>query len=279
MRLVKFLLSVCAAVTMFGTAAAQQFESSASWLQGFDDWLSELTDVRAEDVQWSVGAGLGTTPDFPGSGKYDTVALPLFQVRVRDQLSIDPLGVRFRVLRTECCRLRLFAGLSDNRSADAAHPVSRLPDVDRGLNLGLVFEGRIAGPVAFRLNARREVAGGHGGFTLAPALGVIVRDSAETYSMIPELAVTWADGRYMESFFGVTPAGAAASGLAPFDAGAGFRDLALRITTTYRLDEHWTMIGRLQAARLLGSARRSSIVRQAGEANQGLIGFGFLYSF
>jgi outer membrane scaffolding protein for murein synthesis (MipA/OmpV family) len=97
--------------------------------------------------------------------------------------------------------------------------------------------------------------------------------------MIPELAVTWADGRYMESFFGVTPAGAAASGLAPFDAGAGFRDLALRITTTYRLDEHWTMIGRLQAARLLGSARRSSIVRQAGEANQGLIGFGFLYSF
>ena len=269
----------CAAVLFASPSAAQPFESSATWLQGFDDWISELSQVKATDFQWSVGAGMGTAPDFPGGDNYETVALPLFQVRLRDKLTIDPLGVRFRIWRSDCCRFRLFAGLSESRSADASSPVNRLPDIDRGMNLGFVFESRIAGPLAFRVNGRKEVAGGHGGLTLAPSLGVIVRNKSGTYSVIPELAATWANGRYMQSFFGVTPAGAVASGLAPFSAGAGLREVALRLTTTYRISEQWTIIGRMQAAHLTGDAKRSSIVRQSGDANQGLVGFGILYTF
>lgn len=135
------------------------------------------------------------------------MALPLFQVRLRDKLTIDPLGVRFRIWRSDYCRFLLFAGLSESRSADASSPVSRLPNIDSGMNLGFLFEGRIAGPLAFRVNGRKEVAGGHGGLTLAPSLGVIVRNKSGTYSVIPEVAATWANGSYMQSFFGVTPAG------------------------------------------------------------------------
>ncbi len=55
-----------AAVLFASPSTAQPFESSATWLQGFDDWISELSQVKATDFQWSVGAGAGTSPDFPG---------------------------------------------------------------------------------------------------------------------------------------------------------------------------------------------------------------------
>jgi outer membrane protein len=275
------LIGCIAALTCMAvqTAHAQPFETSTSWLQGFDDWISEIGAMKAEDFQFSLGTGVGLTPDYPGGKKYQAVALPLFQLRYKDKLSIDPLGLRFRVWRSDCCRARLVLGLSESRGVDMDSVVSKLTDVDRGLNAGFVFEGRIAGPLAFRLNARQEVSGGHSGATIAPALGVVLRDKANTYSVIPELALTWASKDYMNAFFSVNGPGAAASGLRPFDADGGFRDVALRLTATYRFNEDWMAVGRLQVAQLLSDAKRSSITRQTGESFQGLLGFGVMYTF
>jgi outer membrane scaffolding protein for murein synthesis (MipA/OmpV family) len=274
----------CAAALALGAGLvpetqAQPFETSTSWLQGFDDWISEIGTMKAEDFQFSVGAGVGMTPDYPGGDKYKAVALPLFQLRYKDKLTVDPLGIRFRIWRSECCRFRVVLGLSESRGVDMDSVVAKLPDVDRGLNTGFVFEGRIVGPLAFRLNARQEISGGHSGATVAPALGVVLRDKRNTYSVIPELALTWASGNYMDAFFSVTPAGATATGLQPFDAGSGFRDVALRLTATYRFNEDWMAVGRLQASRLLSDAKRSSITRQTGDSFQGLVGFGVMYTF
>jgi outer membrane protein len=261
------------------TAWAQPFETSTSWLEGFDDWASEIGNMKAEDFQFSLGTGVGMTPDYPGGKKYQAVALPLFQLRYKDKLRIDPLGIRFRVWRSECCRVRVFLGLSESRGVDMSSPVAKLKDVDRGLNTGLVFEGRIAGPLAFRLNARQEVSGGHSGATVVPALGFVFRDKSETYSVIPEIALTWASHDFMDAFFSVSPTGAAASGLRAFSASGGIRDVSLRLTTTYRLSEDWMAVGRVQAAQLLGDAKRSSITRQTGDSFQGLVGFGVMYTF
>lgn len=258
---------------------AQPFEASTSWLQGFDDWISEIGQMKAKDFQFSIGTGMGLTPDYPGGDKYQAVALPLFQVRYKDKLTVDPLGIRFRVWRSDCCRLRLVLGLSESRGADMDSPVAKLTDVDRGMNTGFIFEGRIAGPVAFRLNARQEVSGGHSGATISPALGLVLGNRARTYSVIPEVAITWASTNYMNAFFDVSRAGSLASGLQPFDASSGFRDIAFRVTATYRFNEDWMGLVRLQADQLLSDAKRSSITRQTGDSFQGLFGFGFMYTF
>ncbi|MDX2142663.1 MAG: MipA/OmpV family protein [Rhodospirillaceae bacterium] len=273
-------LTAAAVIAASATAAlAQPFETSTSWLQGFDDWISEIGAMKATDFQFSLGTGVGLTTDYPGSDRYKAVALPLFQVRYKDKLTVDPLGIRFRVWRNSCCRARLVIGLSESRGADMASPVSRLPDVDRGMNVGFIFEGRIAGPLAFRFNARQEVAGGHSGMTLSPALGVVLRDKAQTYSVIPELALTWASSDYMDSFFSVTPMGAAVSGLRAFNATPGLRDVSLRLTATRKISEDWMVVGRLQGSKLLGDAKRSSITQQTGDSFQGIAGFGFMYTF
>lgn len=280
-----FFKALVAIATLFGSNFAAQAQSldsiqnTAPWFEGFDDWINELGAIKAEDFTFGIGAGVGTTPDYPGGDNYQTVALPLFQVRYKDSLTIDPLGIRVRVWRGGDWRLRVVVGLSESRNAKSTSPVSKLPDVDRGLNAGFVLEGRIAGPLAFRLNGRKEFAGGHGGMTISPSLGIVIRDKNDKYSIIPEVALTWGNSKYMDAFFSVTPTGSTASGLGIYNAGAGFREAALRLTTSYRFNEDWMAVGRIQAARLLGDAKNSSIVRQSGDSFQGLVGFGVMYTF
>jgi outer membrane scaffolding protein for murein synthesis (MipA/OmpV family) len=57
------------------------------------------------------------------------------------------------------------------------------------------------------------------------------------------------------------------------------RDVSLRLTATYKLDEDWMVVGRLQGSKLLSDAKRSSITQQTGDSFQGLAGFGFMYTF
>ncbi len=218
-------------------------------------------------------------PTYAGGKKYKAIALPLFQLRYKDKLRIDHLVVRFRVWRSECCRARVFLGLSESQGVSMDSPVAKLKDVDRGLNTGFVFEGHFAGPLAFRLNARQEVSRGHSDATVVPSLCLVLRNKSETYTVIPEIALTWASHDFMDAFYSVSPTGAAASGFRAFNASGVLRDVSLRLTATYRLSEDWMVVGRLQAAELLSDARPSSITRQTGDSFQGLAGYGVMYTF
>src|SRR5438067_2222762 len=65
---------------------------------------------------------------------------------------------------------------------------------------------------------------------------------------------TWASGDYMENFFGVTPGDAAHSGLRPYDANSGFKDVAFSASLTYSLSAHWSLTALGSYERLLGDA-------------------------
>ncbi len=274
------IIAAYSVVALAGTAQAQSLVSdSTTWMDGFDDWLDEISQGRREHWQFGVGVGVGAAPDYPGGDNYKELVLPVFQIKYKDQITLDPLGLRVRIWKNDNWRLRLVAGMSESRKADSTSAVSLLPDVDRGVNAGFVLEGRVAGPVAFRLNARKEFAGGHNGVTVTPSLGIVLRDKKETFSVIPEIALTWGNERYMDAFFSVTPTGSAASKLAIYDASAGFREAAVRLTASYSVSKDWTVLARIQAAQLLKEAKRSSIVRQAGDSFQGVVGVGVMYTF
>jgi outer membrane protein len=260
-------------------AQAELLEPSDGWLRGFDDWFTEFLARPEKKFELTLGAGVGAITDYRGSAKDGLKVAPLFRLRLYDKVTIDPMGIRVRLSSWDCCRLIAVVGRSEKRSAPDGDPVSLLPRVGAGVNVGMMFEGIVWGPLAFRVNARKEISNGHSGATVQPALGVVIRDTAETYSLIPEIAVSWADGKYMDSFFSVTPAGAAASGFTPYDAGSGIRDVLFRVTASYRFAPKWTVIARAQYSRLLGDARDSTIVRQGGSPNQHLAGVGVAYTF
>ncbi|WP_198372491.1 MipA/OmpV family protein [Roseomonas rosulenta] len=90
---------------------------------------------------------------------------------------------------------------------------------------------------------------------------------------------TYASDRYNQTFFGVTAAGAAASGLPVYTAGAGIRDVGLTLTANYEITGGWGITGVVNYRRLLGDAADSPIVSQEGNANQLSFGLGISYRF
>jgi outer membrane protein len=90
---------------------------------------------------------------------------------------------------------------------------------------------------------------------------------------------TYATDRYNQTFFGVTPAGAAASGLPEYKASGGIRDVSLTLTANYVISGGWGITGVVSFRRLMGDAADSPIVSREGDENQVSFGLGLSYRF
>ena len=90
---------------------------------------------------------------------------------------------------------------------------------------------------------------------------------------------SYASDSYNQTFFGVTQAGAAASGLPVYKAGGGIRDVGLTLTADYTISGGWGVTGVVSLRRLLGDAADSPIVSREGDKNQLSFGLGLSYSF
>jgi outer membrane scaffolding protein for murein synthesis (MipA/OmpV family) len=90
---------------------------------------------------------------------------------------------------------------------------------------------------------------------------------------------TYASDNYNQTFFGVTSAGAAVSGLPEYRAGSGLRDVGLTFTANYEISGGWGVTGVVSYRRLLGDAADSPIVSREGNANQVSFGLGVSYRF
>lgn len=129
--------------------------------------------------------------------------------------------------------------------------------------LGLNDPGIFAG----RLSFAHDVNQGHGGFLVEGSLSFI-RPVSDDVKAIFSLSTSYASGRYMDAFYDVSAADSAASGLAPFNASAGFKDVGITGVIRYAFTDNWSasIIGNY--TRLVGDAADSSIVNQTGSANQ-----------
>lgn len=84
------------------------------------------------------------------------------------------------------------------------------------------------------------------------------------------VSATWADSNHMQSYFGVTAAQSAASGLAQYDAGLGFKRVDLELSATYMFAERWMLRGQVAVGELIGDAADSPIVQDVTQSSAGL---------
>lgn len=94
-----------------------------------------------------------------------------------------------------------------------------------------------------------------------------------------ETEVGFATDDYMNTYFGVSEAGSARSGLAAYTAEGGVKDIGVQATMTYQLTERWGLVGRASYTRLLGDAADSPIVKDEGSADQFRGGVGLSFKF
>ena len=234
-------------------------------------------------LEATVGILGGLAPDYPGSDDYRLIPAPYVHGSYREIVFVRGSQLGLNALRLGSrregfgFRAGAIAALDPGRDTDANDAVDSLDDVDFGVEVGGFAELAYLF-AALRLEARREVAGGHGGVVV----DLVSEFSLPLTSWLRvdlEVGTRWADADYMAAYFGVTPGQAAITGLAAHDPGAGVTSVDVLLGATYFLTESWLL--RVQGAygRLLGDAADSPIVDDKGSPNQFFIGLGGAYRF
>jgi outer membrane scaffolding protein for murein synthesis (MipA/OmpV family) len=74
---------------------------------------------------------------------------------------------------------------------------------------------------------------------------------------------TWADGRYMRSYYGVTPDESVASGHPVYTPGSGLRDVSVGTGFRMEINDRWTALWGGGVSRVLGPAAHSPLTTSA----------------
>ena len=132
---------------------------------------------------------------------------------------------------------------------------------------------------SFRLHSEvRKAVNGHDGWVADGGADFVARDGDKwLFSIGPR--VTWADGKYHDAYYGVTPATALATGLPAFDPGGGIESYGAAASADYAITPRWGLAAYAKYDRLTGDAAGSPIVRAYGSRDQFSAGVGISYAF
>ena len=261
--------------------------------------------VAVEDARFTLllGGGVGFQPLYEGSDEYRAVGFPI--IAPSFGASEGPRRFEFRGLDDVRIHALRFGGLSlgpvlgyrFGRDEDDAARLNGLGDIDNGIVAGgFVAYDFVDDPdtrLGVALAASTQVTGDDFGrsdlgapdFRVGTDYGVEIdlsmsyeRTVSDRLRLSGRVGTTFADGDYMQTYFGVTPAQSAnsAAGLSAFDADAGLKDVYLNVGATFNVTERFELRASLGYQRLLGDAADSPVTMNA---NQFTGAFGAAYRF
>jgi MipA family protein len=210
----------------------------------------------AEQVTLTFGVGAALRPSYFGSDDYSLS--PVGRVTV-DQISYG--GLTFGSSpRAGGTGGQLSIGgsfrLVGGRSAASYPELTGLESIDRSVELGLSLRYNERDWRAYA-NVRYGVTG-HNALVGELGADVLVRPT-ERITLFAGPRATIGSDRYTDTYFGVTPDEAAASGLAAYDPDGGLVSAGVEMGMNYRFNDEWAVRGAVGYARLVGDAGDSPI--------------------
>lgn len=211
---------------------------------------------------------------YPGSNAGRVLVVPGITVQSANGLFADPInGVGFALNATDELQYGLRATVETGRSTE-----DTLPGFDKmkvRLNPGAFANYKLSDRLTLKSAVRLGVAEGGKGSVLH--LGVAYR----IYQAGPVIvsvngSVKYANTNYQQSYFGVSAAQSAASGLKAFQPAAGFNAAQVGVGVGFPLSAQVYAFSGVSLQRLLGDAANSPITQK----KQQVTGFlGAVYSF
>ncbi len=249
--------------------------------------LAAEADPSSDSLELTVGIGAGVAPDYEGANEYKAIPLPIFDLRYNGfSLRTSKLGVEADIVPLEAIQAGPIIRYNTGRDSGVDDEIVRLlPEVDGSVELGAyVGTGLPLNVIGLdsdsiltaRVGFLHGLDGGHEGSTVEGSVGMVSRVT-EQFTLIGSVSATYMSGDYADSFFSVSPAGSAASGLAAFDAASGMKDIGATLIGSYAVTDTWSLNGIGSYTRLLGDAADSPIVSERGSENQFFGGLGISY--
>lgn len=246
------------------------------------DSQTESSSAPEAAPRWRyvLGAGLRWQPEAAGARRMETKFTPLWAVQWgRWRLStpggngllgfgeeaVGP-GASTDLFKGQRLRLGVALRFDNGRDSGSASTTSGLSDVKRTVRGRLYSSYAITSDWQVSGYLSQDLLGHQGGAMLGLDLGWRLRQSRHS-EWTAGVGLGAADGVYMRSYFGVTPAGALATGLTPYRPAAG-------LGYTHALTQRWIVYANAGGSYLLGPAADSPLTqRRFG----GQIGAGFAY--
>jgi len=222
-----------------------------------------------------LGVGAMLKPRYPGADSFLVYPFPIIAV---GRFYVPGLGqvVDGSKVRRGFYFFPSFNFIGERKASDSPDLTGTNP-IDWALELGLGAGYRydwLRGFVEFR-----QGINGHTGQIADLGIDFIFNPTNRLEIFFGPRA-SWGSDKYMNTYFSVTAAEAAAPGsvLSTYNAGAGFETVGLAARASYAWTENTTLHVRGGWDRFVGDAARSPIVK-AGSENQFSIGVGVSYRF
>ncbi|WP_268965133.1 MipA/OmpV family protein [Rhizobium alarense] len=216
-------------------------------------------DFRDRLANWKVTIGTGAIymPEYEGSDKFDVNPFPIFSAEFGERVSVDITGVTVDLYEANGFRVGVKGGYEMGCKADDSDYLRGLGDIDAGGVIGGIVSYE-AGPFEAYATLDKTIGGSDG---LTGTVGAKASYKYERFIFSADVLGTWADDKHMESYFGITSAQSARSGLAQYDAKAGVKRVDVKASITYMATENWLVTGAAGAGFLMGDAKDSPIVK------------------
>ena len=235
---------------------------------------------REKPQAWDVtlGAGAALRPTFEGSDRSIVRPFPVIAVRWRDTISLGEGGIS---VTGHLKKFRFGGGLTIDagRKDHSSGGIFESGD-DRLKGLGTIraspgfraFASTRLGLFNVEVSAVKSLNHGvTGTLGLSTALPL-----GKKLLLMPHVRATWADDKYMQTYFGVTGAQSTASIFRPFNAGSGFKDVEGGVNLIYTVNRHWFVGAGVGVTHLLGDAAISPIsFRDTSVTGMAMAGYRF----
>jgi len=264
-------------------AAGDQVEQVAQTLASGNGPAQAEAATDKPLISGHIGPALLYSPDYLGSDDYELSAAPAIDLNIADVFLIEEtftgLGL-FALKGPKDKQLFAIGGLlhyDGGRDEDDNDALEGLGDINPTLEGG-AFALYQSGGFSMKTGIVHDLADGHEGLLVLADIGYRATVSENLWIQL-DAGATWADDRYMQSYFGIDGSQAAGSAYDSFDAGAGFRDVEIRLTSAYSLSPTWRVLSGVTIQQLLGDAADSPIVAESGSATQANLFMGLVYEF
>lgn len=250
------------------------------------------SDFSGHGISFTVSGGMISAPSFLGSGETSVYALPNISVAIGDRLNVSLLdGISYEAYKddnfTVGAILTYDVGREDTPSDHdlllsnvAPSEISGLGDIEETAEFG-GYVKYTHGKIQAKLAVRKGVDGGHDG---------IVGDVDISYNAPVEFfgkqsvisfgpTASFADNSYASTFFDVSAAQSAASGISEYDADGGIMSYGLHASAYVPLSQNVAIVGFAAFDQLAGDVGRSSIVQERGSTEQLTTGLVLNYTF
>ena len=217
------------------------------------------------DWRVALGGGVILEPLYEGSKRYQILPSLVIDVRYLDIAFLSSgEGLGVNIWRSENSRAGVALDYDLGRDHHIQHRLTGLGNVEAAPEAKIFWEYFLKA-VVFNADLRQGIGGNDGlvgdvGFyvplPVAPVDGLYVFTG-------PSLSL--ADERYLQAYFGVTPAQAARSAFPVFTPQAGFYRAGWGLTALYTYGDHWVFEAEGAFEYLLGDAGRSPIPEDHNE--------------